>query len=171
MGTNGLTTFCLPEFDVKLEKKNGAIFMFKANKVFHCAMKNQIRNQYGMNFFQKNYVLNHLKSLKGWWWWSLNQIYILITILFRMLFFFPEKSPSWLDMYVFYIGTNTIFWGRHLLNKNNNHAYEVHEIIFLFKMYMFFVMIWIDTTWIIIKYLKCLTYCFCLTYYSWSSYA
>jgi hypothetical protein len=65
MGTNGLTTFCLPEFDVKLEKKNGAIFMFKANKVFHCAMKNQIRNQYGMNFFQKNYVLNHLKSLKG----------------------------------------------------------------------------------------------------------
>jgi hypothetical protein len=27
-----------------------------------------------------------------------------------------------------------------------------------------------DLTWIIIKYLKCLTYCSCLTYYSWSNY-
>jgi hypothetical protein len=27
------------------------------------------------------------------------------------------------------------------------------------------------TTWIIIKYLKCLTYCSCWTYYSWSNYA
>jgi hypothetical protein len=27
-----------------------------------------------------------------------------------------------------------VMWGRHLLNKNNYHAPEVHEIIFLFKM-------------------------------------
>jgi hypothetical protein len=65
MGANGQTMFCLPKFEVKLETKNGAIFMFKAYKVFHCTMKNQGRNQYGMAFFQKHYVLNHLKSLKG----------------------------------------------------------------------------------------------------------
>jgi hypothetical protein len=27
--------------------------MFRADKVFHCTMKNQGRNQYGMAFFQK----------------------------------------------------------------------------------------------------------------------
>jgi hypothetical protein len=37
-------------------------------------------------------------------------------------------------------------WGRHLLNKNNNHAHEVHEIIFLFKMYMSFVIFQNDST-------------------------
>jgi len=86
-------------------------------------------------------------------------------------FFFPKKSPPWLNMYVFHMGTKVIFWGRHLLNKNNYHAPEVHEIIFLFKMYMIFVRIQNDSTWIIIKYLKYLTYCSCLTYYSWSNYA
>ncbi len=39
--------------------------MFKANQILHCTMKNQGENQYGMTFFQRNYVLNHLKSLKG----------------------------------------------------------------------------------------------------------
>jgi hypothetical protein len=62
MGTNGQTTFCLLEFEVKFETKNGAIFMFRVDKNFHCTMKNQGRNQYNMAFFQKNYVLNHLKS-------------------------------------------------------------------------------------------------------------
>jgi hypothetical protein len=82
-------------------------------------MKNQGGDQYVMTFFQKNYVLNHLKSLKRWWLSSLNQIDILITILFRMLFlsFFSKKSPSWLNMYVFHMGTKVIFWGRHFLNK------------------------------------------------------
>jgi hypothetical protein len=47
-------------------------------------------------------------------------------------------------MYVFRMGTKVIFWGRHLLNKNNIH--EVHEIIFMFKMYMSFLMIQIGTT-------------------------
>jgi hypothetical protein len=37
-------------------------------------------------------------------------------------------------------------WGRHLLNKNNYHALEMHEIIFLFKMYMNFVIIENDST-------------------------
>jgi hypothetical protein len=64
MGRNGGTTFCLPKFDVNFETKNVAIFMFMANKV-HCTMKNQGGNQYGMAFFQKKIVLNHLKSLKG----------------------------------------------------------------------------------------------------------
>jgi hypothetical protein len=49
-------------------------------------------------------------------------------------------------MYVFHMGTKVILWGRHLLNKNNYHALEVHEIIFLFKMYMIFVIIQNDTT-------------------------
>jgi hypothetical protein len=35
----------------------------------------------------------------------------------------------------------------------------MHEVIFLFKIYMIIVMIQIKTTWIIVKYLKCLTYC------------
>jgi hypothetical protein len=37
-------------------------------------------------------------------------------------------------------------WGRHLLNKNNNHAPEVHEISFLFKMYISFVIFQNDST-------------------------
>ncbi len=129
--------------------------------------------QYGI--FPKKNVLNHLKSLKGWWSSSLNQIDILITILFRMLFFFfsffPKNHHHDLRFMFFAWAPKFFFWGRHLLNKNNNHALEVHGIIFLFKMYMIFVMIRIDTTWIIMKYLKCLTYCSCLTYYSWSNYA
>jgi hypothetical protein len=64
MGANGGTTFCLPEFEVKFKTRNGAIFMFKADKVLHSTMKNR-GNQYGMAFLQKNSVLNHLKSLKG----------------------------------------------------------------------------------------------------------
>jgi hypothetical protein len=43
----------------------GQFFMFRANKVLHYIMKNQGGNQYGMAFFQKKIVLNHLKSLKG----------------------------------------------------------------------------------------------------------
>jgi len=39
--------------------------LFRAYKVLHCTMKNQGGNQYGMAFFQKTHVLNHLKSLKG----------------------------------------------------------------------------------------------------------
>ncbi len=65
MGTNGRAMFCLPEFEVKFETRNGAIFMFKADKVLHCTMKTQKENQYGMTFFQKKILLNHLKSLKG----------------------------------------------------------------------------------------------------------
>ncbi len=53
MGANGQTTFCLLEFDVKIETENGAIFMFRVNKVFHCTIKDQRGNQYGMAFFQK----------------------------------------------------------------------------------------------------------------------
>jgi hypothetical protein len=41
MGANGRAMFCLPEFEVKFETKNGEIFMFRANKVLHCTMKNQ----------------------------------------------------------------------------------------------------------------------------------
>jgi hypothetical protein len=50
---------------VKFETKNGAISKFQVDKVLHCTVKNQGGNQYGMAFFQNNYVLNHLKSLKG----------------------------------------------------------------------------------------------------------
>jgi hypothetical protein len=57
--------FCLPKFEVKFETKNGAIFMLKADEVLHYTMKNQGGSQYNMTFFQKNYVLNHLKSLRG----------------------------------------------------------------------------------------------------------
>jgi hypothetical protein len=51
-------------------------------------MKNQGGNQYDMAFFQKKFVLNHLKSLKGWSLSLLNQINILIDFLFDF-FFFP----------------------------------------------------------------------------------
>ncbi len=63
-GINGQIMFCLREFEVKFETKNGAIFMFKVDKILQCTMKNQGGDQYVMTFFQKNYVLNHLKSLK-----------------------------------------------------------------------------------------------------------
>jgi hypothetical protein len=75
-------------------------------------MKNQGGSQYNMTFFQKNYVLNHLKSLRGWWSSSLNQIDILIIFLFKMLLFFflfSEKSPPWLNMYVFRMCTKVTF--------------------------------------------------------------
>jgi hypothetical protein len=49
-------------------------------------------------------------------------------------------------MYVFCMCIKVIFWGRHLLNKNNNHALEVHEIIFLFERYIIIGMIEIKTT-------------------------
>jgi hypothetical protein len=65
MGANGRAKFCLPKFEVKFETKNGEIFMFRVDKKIHCTMKNQGGSQYGMAFFQKNCVLNHLKSLKG----------------------------------------------------------------------------------------------------------
>jgi hypothetical protein len=65
MGTNGQATFCLPKFEVKFETKNGAIFMFRADKIFHCTIKNQGGNQYDMTFSQNKCVLNHLKTLKG----------------------------------------------------------------------------------------------------------
>jgi hypothetical protein len=51
MGANGRAMFSLPEFEVKFETRNGAIFMFRADKVFHCTMKNQGGNQYNMTFF------------------------------------------------------------------------------------------------------------------------
>ncbi len=64
MGVNGQATFYLPKFEVKFETKNGAIFMFKVDKVFHYAVINQRRNQSSMAFFQIFFVLYHLKSLK-----------------------------------------------------------------------------------------------------------
>jgi len=87
------------------------------------------------------------------------------------IFFPPKNSPPWLNMYVFHMNIKVNFFGRHILNNNNNQTPKMHEIIFLFKMYMIFVMIQINTIGIIIKYLKCLTYCSCLIYYSWSTYA
>jgi len=65
MGVDNQATFCLLKFEVNFETKNGAIFMFRAIKILHYTMKNQGKNQYGMAFFQKNNVLNHLRSLKG----------------------------------------------------------------------------------------------------------
>jgi hypothetical protein len=65
MWTDGQLMFCLPKFEVKFKTKNGAIFIFMAYKVFHCTMKNQVKNQYGMAFFQKTFILNYLRSLKG----------------------------------------------------------------------------------------------------------
>jgi len=62
MGTNSRTMFCLSKFEIKYETKNEAIFTFRADKVLHCILKNQGRNQNGMAFFQKKIILNHLKS-------------------------------------------------------------------------------------------------------------
>jgi hypothetical protein len=76
----------------------------------------------------------------------------------NVFFFPPKKTPPWLNMYVFHMNTEVIFLGRHISNKNNNQTLEVHEIIFLFKMYMIFVIIQINTIRIIIKYLKCLKF-------------
>jgi len=130
--------FCLLKFEVKRKTKNGAIFMFNANKVIFCTMKNQRGNQCSMAFFQKTYVSIHLRSLKGWWWW-LDQIDILITISFGMLFLFFLKSSLWLNMYVVHMSIKIISLGRYLLNINNNQAPEVHEIIFWSKKYLIIV--------------------------------
>ncbi len=64
MGANGGAMFYLPEFEVKFETRNGAIFMFKADKVFHCTMKNQGGNQYGMAFFQKNFCIESFEKFE-----------------------------------------------------------------------------------------------------------
>jgi hypothetical protein len=65
MGANGRVMFCLTKFEVNFDTRNGAIFMFRADTVIHYTMKNQGGNQYGMAFFQKKSILNHLKSLNG----------------------------------------------------------------------------------------------------------
>jgi hypothetical protein len=112
MGANGWTMFCLSKFEVKFETKKETIFMFRVDKIVHCTMKNQWGNQYGMAFFQKHYVLNHLKSLKGWWWSQLNQIDILITILFKMSFFpFVQKITTMIEHVCFPHGHQSYFLG------------------------------------------------------------
>jgi hypothetical protein len=137
IGANGQAMFCLSKFDVKCKTKNGAIFMFRENKVIHCTMKNQRGNQYSMAFFHKTYVLIHLRKLKGWWW--LDQIDVLLTSSFGMLFPFIKKVPLWLNMYVLHMSTKVTSLGRYFLNINNNQAPKVHEIIFLFKKYLIIV--------------------------------
>jgi hypothetical protein len=65
MGVDNQATFCLLEFEVKFETKNGAIFMFRIDKIFHYTTKNQGRNQYGMAFFQKNFYIKSFEKFKG----------------------------------------------------------------------------------------------------------
>jgi hypothetical protein len=95
-----------------------------------------------------------------------------LSLFFLEHFFFPPKKITTMIKHVCFSHKHwSFFLGKHLLNTNNNQTPKVHEIIFLFKMYVIFVMIRINTIGIIIMYLKCLTYCSCLTYYSWSNYA
>jgi hypothetical protein len=62
---DGMRTFCLPEFKIKFKIRSGGIFMFHADKVLHCTMKNQSGNQYGVAFVQKTYVFKYLMNLNG----------------------------------------------------------------------------------------------------------
>lgn len=49
----GKGTFRLLKHPVKFKTHNGLIFMFRANKHLQCTFKNQMGDQYGMEFFQK----------------------------------------------------------------------------------------------------------------------
>jgi len=61
---NGTKTFCLSKFKIKFKIRSGN-FMFCADKVLHCTMKNQSGNQYGVAFVQKTYVFKYLMNLNG----------------------------------------------------------------------------------------------------------
>ncbi len=109
--------------------------------------------------FPKNFYIKLFEKFKRIMISIINLKWYPYHYYFWNVVFFPQKkSPPWLKMYVFYMSTEVIFLGRHISNKNNNQAPEVHEIIFLFKIYMIFVIIQINTIRIIIKYLKCLTF-------------
>jgi hypothetical protein len=89
MRADGQTTFCLLEFEVKFEKKNGAIFMFRADKVFRYKKP---RESIWYGIFPKNLCTKSFGTFKGIMIISLIQFDILITILFGMFFFFRPKN-------------------------------------------------------------------------------
>jgi hypothetical protein len=60
---DGIVAFCVPKFKVKFKTRNGGIFMFHANKVLHCIMKNQSGDQYGVAFAQNTFVFKYLMNL------------------------------------------------------------------------------------------------------------
>ncbi len=60
---DGVGTFCLPKFKVKFKTRNGGIFMFHANKLLHCTMKNQSGDQYGVAFAQSTCLFKYLTNL------------------------------------------------------------------------------------------------------------
>jgi hypothetical protein len=65
MGINGDITFCLSKFEVKFKINNWVCIMFWINKILHDTIKNRTKYQFGMIFFQKTFVLHHLKSFKN----------------------------------------------------------------------------------------------------------
>jgi hypothetical protein len=60
----GKGTFCLPKYPIKFKTHNGFIFMFKVDKHLHYTIKNQMGDQDGMAFFQKNPIMIFLKASK-----------------------------------------------------------------------------------------------------------
>jgi hypothetical protein len=65
MGINGDINFCLSKFEVKFEINNFIRIMFWINKILHDTIKNWTKHQFGMIFFQKTFVFNHLRSFKN----------------------------------------------------------------------------------------------------------
>jgi len=121
MRTNGWATFYLPKFEVKLDTKNGAIFMFKADNFFLLCNEKPRKESIQYGIFPKKICTESFEKFEKMIINIVDQINILIDFLFEMLFFsfFSKKSLPWLNMYVFHMGTKVISWGRHLLNKNN----------------------------------------------------
>jgi hypothetical protein len=65
MGINGDVTFCLSKFEAKFKINNCVLLIFQINKNMHDIIKNQTKHQFGMIFFQKTFVVNHLRSFKN----------------------------------------------------------------------------------------------------------
>jgi hypothetical protein len=64
MGTNAQTMFCLPKFEVKFETKNGAISMFRADKVLHCIMEKPRRESIRYGIFPKTLCTKSFEKFK-----------------------------------------------------------------------------------------------------------
>ncbi len=55
---SGKGMFCLHEYGLKLKIFNGGVFMFKANRILYCVVKDATCVQYGITLFQKNMFLS-----------------------------------------------------------------------------------------------------------------
>lgn len=59
---NGMAiNFCLPWYEIKFKARSGIAFMLWVHQVYHCTLANQCDGQFGIEFFQKKFVLKHFR--------------------------------------------------------------------------------------------------------------